>query len=174
MSGTLFVVATPIGNLEDLSPRARQTLAEVDLIAAEDTRHTGRLLSHFGVKTRQLALHDHNEEQATQTLIKDLKDGKSVALVSDAGTPLHQRSWLQARAVGGTAKWHSRVSDRRPFVIDGGIVGSRPADRSILFRGLRTTETRLAPDRLCGSLATGVTNDGLSTSPFTGLKPRSR
>jgi 16S rRNA (cytidine1402-2'-O)-methyltransferase len=88
MSGTLFVVATPIGNLEDLSPRARQTLAEVDLIAAEDTRHTGRLLSHLGVKTRQFALHDHNEQQAAQALIKDLKDGKSVALVSDAGTPL--------------------------------------------------------------------------------------
>jgi len=88
MSGTLFVVATPIGNLEDLSPRVRQTLAEVDLVAAEDTRHTGRLLSHIGVKTRQFALHDHNEQQAAETLIKELKDGKSVALVSDAGTPL--------------------------------------------------------------------------------------
>ena len=88
MSGTLFVVATPIGNLEDLSLRARQTLAEVDLIAAEDTRHTGRLLSHLGVKTRQFALHDHNEERATTALIKELKSGKSVALVSDAGTPL--------------------------------------------------------------------------------------
>ena len=88
MSGTLFVVATPIGNLEDLSPRARQTLAEVDLVAAEDTRHTGRLLSHLGVKTRQFALHDHNEQEAAQALIEDLKNGKSVALVSDAGTPL--------------------------------------------------------------------------------------
>jgi 16S rRNA (cytidine1402-2'-O)-methyltransferase len=88
MSGTLFVVATPIGNLEDLSPRARQTLAEADLIAAEDTRHTGRLLSHLGVKTRQFALHDHNEEQAATALIRELKNGKSVALVSDAGTPL--------------------------------------------------------------------------------------
>jgi 16S rRNA (cytidine1402-2'-O)-methyltransferase len=88
MSGTLFVVATPIGNLEDLSPRARQTLAEVDLIAAEDTRHTGRLLSHLGLKTRQFALHEHNEARAAQTLIEQLKDGKSVALVSDAGTPL--------------------------------------------------------------------------------------
>jgi 16S rRNA (cytidine1402-2'-O)-methyltransferase len=88
MSGTLFVVATPIGNLEDMSPRARQTLAEVDLIAAEDTRHTGRLLSHLGVKTRQFALHDHNERQAADALIKELKNGNSVALVSDAGTPL--------------------------------------------------------------------------------------
>ena len=70
MSGTLFVVATPIGNLEDLSPRARQSLAEVDLIAAEDTRHTGRLLSHIGVKTRQFSLHDHNEEQAAGVLIE--------------------------------------------------------------------------------------------------------
>jgi 16S rRNA (cytidine1402-2'-O)-methyltransferase len=88
MSGTLFVVATPIGNLEDLSPRARQTLAEVDLVAAEDTRHTGRLLSHLGLKTRLFALHEHNEARAARALIEQLKDGKSVALVSDAGTPL--------------------------------------------------------------------------------------
>jgi len=88
MSGTLFVVATPIGNLEDLSPRARQTLAAVDLVAAEDTRHTGRLLSHLGVKTRQFALHEHNEVRAAQSLVEQMQDGKSVALVSDAGTPL--------------------------------------------------------------------------------------
>jgi 16S rRNA (cytidine1402-2'-O)-methyltransferase len=88
MTGTLFVVATPIGNLEDLSPRARQTLETVDLIAAEDTRHTGRLLSHFGVKTPLFALHDHNEEKVVVALIADLQGGKSIALVSDAGTPL--------------------------------------------------------------------------------------
>ena len=88
MSGTLFIVATPIGNLEDLSPRARQTLADVSLIAAEDTRHTGRLLSHFGIKTRLLALHDHNEEGVASKLIDRLVAGESVALVSDAGTPL--------------------------------------------------------------------------------------
>jgi len=88
MSGTLFIVATPIGNLEDLTPRARQTLAEVDLIAAEDTRHTGRLLSHLGIKTRVMALHDHNEEKAAAKVIQELVAGKSVALVSDAGTPL--------------------------------------------------------------------------------------
>jgi 16S rRNA (cytidine1402-2'-O)-methyltransferase len=62
MSGTLYVVATPIGNLEDLTSRARQALAEVDLVAAEDTRHTGRLLSSIGAKPALLALHDHNEE----------------------------------------------------------------------------------------------------------------
>jgi 16S rRNA (cytidine1402-2'-O)-methyltransferase len=88
MSGTLFVVATPIGNLEDLTPRARQTLAEVDLIAAEDTRHTGRLLSHFGVKTRLLALHDHNEAELAGEVVEKILGGQSVALVSDAGTPL--------------------------------------------------------------------------------------
>ena len=88
MTGTLFVVATPIGNLEDLSPRARQTLEAVDLIAAEDTRHTGRLLSHFGVKTPLFALHDHNEDKVVKTLMAELVNGKSIALVSDAGTPL--------------------------------------------------------------------------------------
>jgi 16S rRNA (cytidine1402-2'-O)-methyltransferase len=88
MSGTLFVVATPIGNLDDLSPRARDTLQNVDLIAAEDTRHTGRLLSHFGVKTPLFALHDHNEDKVVARLIEELSAGKSIALVSDAGTPL--------------------------------------------------------------------------------------
>ena len=88
MSGTLFVVATPIGNLDDLTPRARQTLAAVDLIAAEDTRHTRRLLSHFGLKTPLFALHEHNEDEAAGQLVAELEAGKSVALVSDAGTPL--------------------------------------------------------------------------------------
>ena len=85
---TLFVVATPIGNLDDLSPRARKVLEEADLIAAEDTRHTGRLLSHFGIKTRQLALHEHNEDALVAALIDKLQEGLNVALVSDAGTPL--------------------------------------------------------------------------------------
>lgn len=86
--GTLFVVATPIGNLEDLSPRARNVLAAVDIVAAEDTRHTGRLLSTFGIKARQTSLHEHNEEDVAQTLIREMEGGSSVALVSDAGTPL--------------------------------------------------------------------------------------
>ena len=88
MSGTLFIVATPIGNLEDLTPRARKTFDEVDLIAAEDTRHTGRLLFSIGAKARLLALHDYNEESAVARVIDALESGQSVALVSDAGTPL--------------------------------------------------------------------------------------
>ena len=88
MSGTLFIVATPIGNLEDLTPRARKMLAQVDIIAAEDTRHTGRLLFSIGVKARLLALHDYNEEKAVPDVIAALESGQSVALVSDAGTPL--------------------------------------------------------------------------------------
>lgn len=86
--GTLYVVATPIGNLNDLSPRAREVLDAVDLIAAEDTRVTGRLLMHFGIKSRQTALHEHNESEVVGRLIADLQAGKSIALVSDAGTPL--------------------------------------------------------------------------------------
>ena len=86
--GTLFVVATPIGNLDDLSPRAQEVLSSVDLVAAEDTRVTGRLLSHFGIAARQVALHDHNEASRSAGLVAQLRDGASVALVSDAGTPL--------------------------------------------------------------------------------------
>jgi 16S rRNA (cytidine1402-2'-O)-methyltransferase len=87
-AGTLYVVATPIGNLEDLSPRARRTLASVDLVAAEDTRHTRRLLTHFGVRTPLFALHEHNEDRASAALVGRLREGESVAIVSDAGTPL--------------------------------------------------------------------------------------
>ncbi len=87
MAGTLYVVATPIGNLGDLSARARDTLQNCALIAAEDTRHTGILLKHFGIQTPQLSLHDHNEQMRTVEIIAHLRDDKSVALVSDAGTP---------------------------------------------------------------------------------------
>jgi 16S rRNA (cytidine1402-2'-O)-methyltransferase len=85
---TLYVVATPIGNLDDLSPRARRVLENVDLIAAEDTRHTGRLLKHFGITTRQVAMHEHSPESLVSRLIAKLQEGQSIALVSDAGTPL--------------------------------------------------------------------------------------
>jgi len=82
------VVATPIGNLEDLSPRAVNTLKQVDLIAAEDTRHSKPLLRHFGIKTPLIAMHEHNEREAMHTILKQLQESQSIALISDAGTPL--------------------------------------------------------------------------------------
>jgi 16S rRNA (cytidine1402-2'-O)-methyltransferase len=86
--GTLYVVATPIGNRGDLSPRALQTLKAVDAICAEDTRHTRPLLAHYGIATPLLAVHEHNESEAVAPLLARLAAGQSLALVSDAGTPL--------------------------------------------------------------------------------------
>ncbi len=85
--GTLYLVSTPIGNLEDLTLRAKRLLAEVDLIAAEDTRHTQHLLQHYNIHTPLTSYHDHNKEEKTPILIDRLKNGHSIALVSDAGTP---------------------------------------------------------------------------------------
>ena len=88
MAGILYVVATPIGNLEDVTLRALRILREVSVIAAEDTRRTARLLQHYSISTRTTSLHEHNERQKTSVLIERLKAGQSIALVSDAGTPV--------------------------------------------------------------------------------------
>jgi 16S rRNA (cytidine1402-2'-O)-methyltransferase len=88
MPATLFVVSTPIGNLEDITLRAVRTLREVALIAAEDTRRTGHLLQHFEIRTPMISLHEHNERERTPGLVARLQAGESIALVSDAGTPL--------------------------------------------------------------------------------------
>ena len=85
---TLYLVATPIGNLGDITQRAISVLGQVDVIAAEDTRHSQRLLSHLCIKTKLLAYHEHNEEKITPRLLDELESGKSIALISDAGTPL--------------------------------------------------------------------------------------
>jgi 16S rRNA (cytidine1402-2'-O)-methyltransferase len=87
MPGTLYVVATPIGNLEDITIRALRILREVVVIAAEDTRHSRKLLNHFGIRTPLISCHEHNEQQRQETLISRLLTGESIALISDAGTP---------------------------------------------------------------------------------------
>ncbi|WP_370427045.1 16S rRNA (cytidine(1402)-2'-O)-methyltransferase [Actinobacillus pleuropneumoniae] len=87
-NGTLYIVATPIGNLGDITQRALDTFAQVDLIAAEDTRHSGLLLSHYGIKKPFFALHDHNEQQKAAVLVEKLQQGLNIVLISDAGTPL--------------------------------------------------------------------------------------
>src|SRR6476660_7636614 len=87
MPGTLHVVATPIGNLADITHRALQVLTKVDIIACEDTRHTRKLLQHYGIATKTVSYHEHNEKQRSEQLIDDLQKGIDVAVVSDAGTP---------------------------------------------------------------------------------------
>lgn len=102
--GTLFIVATPIGNLADLSPRARETLASVAAVCAEDTRHTRQLLAAFGLERPLVALHEHNEAEFAACLVERLLNGENLALVSDAGTPLVSdpgyRLVREARAAG--------------------------------------------------------------------------
>jgi len=88
MTGVLYIVATPIGNLEDISLRAIATLKAVDLIAAEDTRHSRQLLNHLGIDTRMLSCHEHNESSRSVEILQKLADGSDIALISDAGTPL--------------------------------------------------------------------------------------
>ena len=100
MTGTLYVVATPIGNLADASPRSLETLRSVDLIACEDTRTSSKLLAHFGIGVRTVALHEHNERAASKELIQALRQGRNIALISDAGTPAlsDPGAWLVAQA----------------------------------------------------------------------------
>jgi 16S rRNA (cytidine1402-2'-O)-methyltransferase len=87
MPGTLYIVATPIGNLADITHRAIQILKDVDLIAAEDTRHTHKLLQHYAIDTKTISYHEHNEQQRSEELLARLQEGSDVAIVSDAGTP---------------------------------------------------------------------------------------
>ena len=87
MAGALYIVATPIGNLEDITLRALRVLKEVSLIACEDTRQTQKLLNHFDISTRTISYHDHNELERSAELIVKLEEGESIAVVSDAGTP---------------------------------------------------------------------------------------
>jgi 16S rRNA (cytidine1402-2'-O)-methyltransferase len=132
--GTLWVIATPIGNLEDISTRARRILGEVDLVVCEDTRHSGRLLAAFGLKARLSSLHEHNEEREVPGLIARLEAGESIALVSDAGTPLVSDPGY--RLVRAAAMAGLRVSPvPGPSAVLGALsVAGLPTDRFI-FEG---------------------------------------
>src|SRR6188768_2750896 len=106
MTGTLFVVATPIGNLEDITLRALRVLREAHVIAAEDTRRTGRLLAHFGINVPTVSFHEHNSRSRVPQLIGRLEAGENIALVTDAGTPSVSDPGLelvQACIAGGIA-----------------------------------------------------------------------
>ncbi|WP_138435398.1 16S rRNA (cytidine(1402)-2'-O)-methyltransferase [Marinobacter shengliensis] len=134
MDGVLYVVATPIGNLDDLSDRARQTLAKVDLVAAEDTRHSGRLLQHLGLSKQMLALHDHNERARIAGILDALAAGRQVALVSDAGTPLiSDPGYLLVREVRAAGYRVSPVPGPCALVAALSVAGL-PTDR-FLFAG---------------------------------------
>lgn len=99
MPGTLLLVATPIGNLEDITLRALRVLREANLIAAEDTRHTAKLLAHYGITTPTLSLHEHNERHRVAMILDRIRQGETVAVVSDAGTPVvSDPGWLLVRA----------------------------------------------------------------------------
>jgi 16S rRNA (cytidine1402-2'-O)-methyltransferase len=150
MPGTLYVVATPIGNLEDVTLRALRILREVSVIAAEDTRRTARLLQHYSISTRTTSLHEHNEREKTPKLVERLQAGESVALVSDAGTPLisdpGQTLVAAARAAGiriesipGPSAVMAAVSALGLPVTEFTFLGfppSRPKDRKLWFERL--------------------------------------
>lgn len=150
--GLIYVIATPIGNLADISARALQILSEVNLIAAEDTRHSKRLLEHFNIHTPQIALHEHNEKEITQRLITRILHGESIALISDAGTPLISDPGYpliaKARAVGIKI-----VPIPGPCAAIAALsVAGLPSDRFI-FEGFLPAQTKQRINRLKELLA---------------------
>jgi 16S rRNA (cytidine1402-2'-O)-methyltransferase len=176
--GRLQLVATPIGNLEDLSPRAARALAEADLVACEDTRRTGRLLAHLGVKKPLVALHEHNERRRVPQLLARLADGATIALVSDAGTPLLSdpgfplvRAAIAAgaavEAIPGSAALVVAlvVSGLPPYPFTfAGFPPPKPARRRTFYRALgvlgHTVVVYESPHRLRASLADAVAELG--------------
>ena len=157
MAGILYVVATPIGNLEDVTLRALRILREASLIAAEDTRRTARLLQHYSISTRTTSLHQHNEREKTPQLIERLQAGESIALVSDAGTPLisdpgqtlvaaARAKGIRVESVPGPSAVMAALSasglETREFVFLG-FPPIRSKDRKRWFESL-STQTRLS------------------------------
>ena len=135
MAGTLFVVATPIGNLEDLTFRAARILREVPLVAAEDTRRSGHLLRHLGSAASLLSLHEHNEDARAAAVLQRLAKGESVAVVSDAGTPAI--SDPGARLVAAVVAAGYRVEPvPGPSAVTRRPLGGRPGRDVVYVRGI--------------------------------------
>jgi 16S rRNA (cytidine1402-2'-O)-methyltransferase len=145
--GTLHVVATPIGNLGDLSPRALDTLRSVAAICAEDTRHTRQLLAHYGIERPLVALHEHNEAQLAEKLVARLQSGESLALVSDAGTPLvSDPGFRLVRAAREAGIAVSPVPGACAFVAALSVAGL-PSDR-LVFEGFLPAKANARRERL--------------------------
>ncbi len=170
MPGTLYLVATPIGNLDDITLRAIKVLGEVDLIACEDTRHTRKLLTHYGINTRTISYHEHNERERSAQLIKRLSNGEQIAVVSDAGTPgisdpgfrlVQLAIENQIRVVpipGANALINAVVASGLPTdeFFFGGFLPSRSGARRKRLKSLEAIPATLvfyeAPHRLTGAL----------------------
>jgi len=170
MAGILYVVATPIGNLEDVTLRALRVLRDVSLVAAEDTRRTARLLQHYSISTPTTSLHEHNEREKTPRLVERLQAGESIALVSDAGTPVvadpggtliaaARAAGVRVESVPGPSAVMAALSasglDTREFTFVG-FAPSRSKDRKAWLADL-LSERRLvvffeAPHRILGTL----------------------
>lgn len=147
--GTLYVVATPIGNLGDLSPRAQQVLGEVAAVCAEDTRHTRRLLAHFGIDAELVALHEHNERAQAGRMLERLQAGDSLALVSDAGTPLvSDPGFRLVRAAREAAVRVSPVPGPSALIAALSVAGL-PSDR-FAFEGFLAAKPAARRERLRG------------------------
>ena len=171
MTGNLYLVSTPIGNLQDISLRALEVLRSVDLIASEDTRHTGKLLAHFQIPGKLISCHEHNEERRAAELIAKLKEGKSIAVVSDAGTPgiadpgfrlVHAAAAQGIEVVpvpGPTAFVSAVVASGLPAdaIFFGGFLPSRSGERRRRLEETKNIPATLvfyeAPHRLARSLA---------------------
>jgi 16S rRNA (cytidine1402-2'-O)-methyltransferase len=171
VSGVLYIVATPIGNLEDLTFRAVRILKEVDLIAAEDTRHSRKLLDHYGIKTPLTSYHEHNERSKAGHLIERIQGGQNIALISDAGTPVLSdpgyrlvreaiRSGISVSPVPGPSALVAALSasglSMESFAFEG-FLPAKPKERREKLQSLRAEKRTLVfyetPHRLKESLA---------------------
>jgi 16S rRNA (cytidine1402-2'-O)-methyltransferase len=171
MPGTLYLVATPIGNLQDISLRALEILKTVDTIACEDTRHTRKLLTHFGISAKLLSYHEHNEQERAGRLAAMLEDGRSIAVVSDAGTPgisdpsfrIVQKAYeIGAKVVpvpGAVAFVNALIASGLPTdsVFFGGFLPSKKGERQNRLREVKEIPATLVfyetPHRIAKSLA---------------------